>query len=288
MASTSEGGGGRRSKGVAAFAAGAGAGVAGSAVLQPLDVVKTRLQAGRSSSAFDAAREVAAAGGVRALWSGVGPACIRVAGGAGVFFLSLEAAQAAKCRHTSQPGIVFSALSTVLEGAGARGLAGAVMCPVTVAKTRIENYPSSASLARTIGSIVNREGVLKLWSGLGATLARDAPYSGLYLLCYRSLAAQFCSSTGMPDGSPQVTATAAALSGAAATALTQPADMFRARAQLGSGVQPLNLQYLRSHGLGILWLGAGPRIARRACQQAITWTCYEQFLRICTKLLTGR
>lgn len=279
-----EGGGGGGRKGAASFIAGAGAGVAGSVVLQPLDVVKTRVQAGKSRSASAAARELVQLGGLRSLWSGTAPAALRVAGGAGVFFFALEGAQAFKRIQTHKPhSSVIHSLSTVLEGAGARALAGAVMCPVTVAKTRIENNPRSGSLWRTMATIVQREGVLKLWSGLGATLVRDAPYSGLYLLCYRNLASHLSMYTNRAEGSPQITASAAALSGAAATAATQPADVLRARAQLGQNVQSLSI---RKDGISALWLGAGPRIARRACQQAITWTTYEQLLHVCLRVFS--
>lgn len=65
-----------------------------SITLQPLDVVKTRMQAaavgGQSVSMLSAAKQMVAKEGVRSLWAGVGPACIRLSAGAGLYFVVLN------------------------------------------------------------------------------------------------------------------------------------------------------------------------------------------------------
>lgn len=288
MAAASEGSAkSGRSKRTSAFLAGSCAGVFGSAMLQPLDVVKTRVQAGQAASAMQATKSLVQEHGAGSLWAGVGPACLRVAGGAGVFFLALDVSNAAEQRRKAEEGPrgrMMEALSTVMQGAGARALAGAVMCPVTVVKTRMEGSESmrKVGILAVVRDIAKQEGPLKLWSGLGATITRDAPYSGLYLLAYRHLQQALSTAWSLNEGSVASTAIAAALAGAAATAATQPADVVRARAQLGKkGL----LHSVRDEGVSVLWLGCGPRVFRRACQQALTWSSYEQLVRFWSSVL---
>ena len=107
------------------------------------------------------ARAVARAEGVRALWNGVGPACLRVGGGAGasvprslvrstrltqrlaaagLYFLCLSKAQ--KTLEQSWPKDTegrptLPALRTFTLGAVSRATAAIVFCPITVVKTRM-------------------------------------------------------------------------------------------------------------------------------------------------------
>lgn len=60
------------------------------------------------------------------------------------------------------------------------------------------HYPSTF---HAIAIITRKEGLRGLYSGLMPTLARDAPYSGLYLFMYNRL--QHSLGESMPTGSPQ-------------------------------------------------------------------------------------
>lgn len=93
---------GKRSAG--SFLAGAVSGTVMGAVLQPFDVIRTHLQAQMASplpatSASTSApslgmvattRRIVASEGVRGLWRGVGPTCIRIGVGAGIYFAALD------------------------------------------------------------------------------------------------------------------------------------------------------------------------------------------------------
>ena len=74
----------------------------------------------------------------------------------------------------------------------ARSVAGFVMIPITVLKTRFEsgnfNYTKMSS---ALVDIYSREGYRGLCCGLVPTLVRDAPYSGLYLMFYTQLKQNF-------------------------------------------------------------------------------------------------
>ena len=115
-------------------------------------------RATRRRGMFVVARAVARAEGVRALWNGVGPACLRVGGGAGasrqpraqslssraaavgLYFLCLSKAHKAMEQSWPKDGegrAVLPALRTFTLGAASRATAAFVFCPITVVKTRM-------------------------------------------------------------------------------------------------------------------------------------------------------
>ena len=55
-------------------------------LLQPLDLVKTRLQEDRGARVATVVRAIVAEGGVRALWTGVTPSLWRTVPGVGLYF----------------------------------------------------------------------------------------------------------------------------------------------------------------------------------------------------------
>lgn len=283
---------------LAPFLAGTTSGFLASITLQPLDVVKTRMQAaavgGQSVSMLSAAKQMVAKEGVRSLWAGVGPACIRLSAGAGLYFVVLNKLRQAFDADGNEN---LSTLQAVVSGAASRTTAAMALCPVTVVKTRMEYAGISgvtySNTASALVHIARTERLKGLFSGLGSTIMRDAPFSGLYLLMYTRLKKAVEESQVLPPNTPPyvLNLLCGAFAGGVATLATHPPDVVRARHQLklfskpgaaavgsaGAGGASL-LGILRNEGVRALWVGAGPRVARRTVQMAMTWAMYEELV----------
>lgn len=137
---------------VTSFVAGGGAGMLSTTVLQPLDVIKTHMQAAKvpQNRKFGIVfRGILAEDGVKGLWRGTGPACLRVGLGAGLYFAvlgpMLETIRTAYAGGNSdirgEGGSLrdnLPAVVTLSTGALTRAIASSVVCPITVIKTRME------------------------------------------------------------------------------------------------------------------------------------------------------
>jgi solute carrier family 25, member 38 len=189
------------------FASGLVSGISSAVLLQPADLLKTRVQQSRSSSLLPVLRSIlSSAHPIASLWRGTVPSALRTGFGSALYFTSLSSLRQIVANRTairngalgltpvstmtpgSRASSVLPKLSNtenLLTGASARVFAGLVLMPVTVIKVRYEsdfyNYKSILSAAR---SIYSTEGLKGFFSGFGATAVRDAPYAGLYVLFY--------------------------------------------------------------------------------------------------------
>ncbi|KAH0563135.1 hypothetical protein GP486_002290, partial [Trichoglossum hirsutum] len=224
------------------FAAGLGSGIFSAVLLQPADLLKTRVQQSRSNSLADTVREIAVGPRpLKQLWRGTLPSTLRTGVGSALYFSSLNALRRyaagsslfspssgpvaatpmtgaggsgdTSARHSSTlPKL--SNLGNLTTGAVARGSVGLVMMPITVIKVRYEsNFYTYRSLWHASTNIFRQEGLRGFFSGSGATAIRDAPYAGLYVLFYEqakkqlsllvpNAAAASLATTGPPPSSP--------------------------------------------------------------------------------------
>ncbi|KAF2656557.1 putative solute carrier family 25 member 38 [Lophiostoma macrostomum CBS 122681] len=301
------------------FFAGLSSGVLSAVLLQPADLVKTRVQQSHSNTISATIKAIAnGPSPLRQFWRGTLPSTLRTGCGSALYFSSLNAlrqkAARAQARATggrlSEDGRSrddhsstlpkLSNTANLTTGAVARTWAGFVMMPITVLKVRYEsNLYSYRSLFSACKDIVRTEGLRGFFAGFGATAVRDAPYAGLYVLFYEqskrrlSELATRIEETTTPtiETSMRLSSSTSAginfLSGVAAaglgTTFTNPFDAIKTRLQLMPAKYGNMVKaaklMLREDGTRAFFDGLGIRIARKAASSALAWTVYEELIR---------
>lgn len=75
----------------------------------------------------------------------------------------------------------------LMAGTTARIVAASITSPIELIRTRMQGDKAGASIAATFQQAVRRGGYASLLNGLGATLARDVPFSAIYWTSYENL-----------------------------------------------------------------------------------------------------
>ncbi|XP_056262229.1 mitochondrial glycine transporter B-like [Pseudoliparis swirei] len=269
---------------IKAFVCGSVSGTCSTLLFQPLDLVKTRLQTLQSGVQPGSGRvgmmavllSVVRTERLLGLWKGVSPSFARTIPGVGLYFSTYYSLK----QHffqDSRPG----AAGAVLLGGGARAVAGVVMLPVTVIKARFEcGRYSYGSVTGALRSVCRTEGPAALFSGLVATLLRDVPFSGLYVMFYSQAKASLPKDISTSASAPLANFGCGLLAGVSASLVTQPADVVKTRVQVNSQLrtaEAIRCIYTE-HRLQGFFRGAVPRALRRTMIAAMAWTVYEQMM----------
>merc|ERR1719397_2006740 len=212
---------------------------------------------------FGEANAVMTAEGLRGLWRGVLPSLYRTVPGVGLYFSSMHWMRYSVFQGKPNAG------QSLLIGAAARTFAGSVMIPFTVVKTRIESGAFQyRSVFTALETILRLEGLRGLTRGLGPTLARDVPFSSLYLAFYDLLKQKVASQTQLAGISPEAAHMTAGLgAGLLASLVTQPADVVKTQMQLGKRAKNFfsYCLYLQGRRDGWVWQRPGPANAAKKC-----------------------
>ncbi|KAF2266851.1 mitochondrial carrier [Lojkania enalia] len=309
----SDGGNGKaRSSSSFHFFAGLSSGILSAVLLQPADLLKTRVQQSHSNTLLATIKQIASGPSpIRQFWRGTLPSTLRTGCGSAIYFSSLNAlrqqfATGSLIRTGEKAGQGHSStlpkLSNTLNlatGAIARTWAGFLMMPITVLKVRYEsNLYAYTSLFSASKDILRTEGLRGFFAGFGATAVRDAPYAGLYVLFYEqskkrlsSLAhrvEEHANHAAVPSRlSSSTSAGINFVSGIAAaglgTTITNPFDAIKTRLQLMPGkygnMVHAAKRMLSEEGVRSLFDGLGLRITRKAMSSALAWTVYEELIR---------
>lgn len=151
----------------ASFIGGASAGLVSSVLLQPFEVVKTKMQAEKLRGArgmVNVAADVVKTNGMKGLWSGVSASCVRTTAGAGLYFFLLERVTRELAASFNKEKATPFERSAMTFGAGcsARTVAAVLLNPITVVKTRMEyagaNAGARQGLVATLANVARKEG----------------------------------------------------------------------------------------------------------------------------------
>ncbi|KAI0366224.1 solute carrier family 25 member 38 [Pilatotrama ljubarskyi] len=250
---------------------GALSGFASTIILQPFDLLKTRIQqpdhlnkpkhsplSPQSTLIFRTARDIIHSNGVLGLWRGTTASLLRNVPGVALYFTGLNQFRAflatspyfAPLRAPSASSYSSSTLpkltpqGNLLAGAVTRVAVGLVLNPFSVLKARYESsYYSYNSLGGAFMGII-RSGPSEIFRGAIASSLRDAPYAGIFVVFYEHIKSTLSSAvSSAPNAaaipipistSAAVNSLSAAAAGALATLATQPFDVLKTKMQVRS------------------------------------------------------
>lgn len=192
----------------------------------------------------------------------------------------------------------ISFAETFLCSAFAACFAELCTIPLDTAKVRLQLQKKTASgdgvsvskyrgLMGTVVTIAREEGLWALWNGVIAGLHRQCIYGGLRIGLYDPVKTILVGGDFVGDIPLYQKIFAALLTGAIAIVVANPTDLVKVRLQaegkLPSGVPrryygalDAYCTIVRQEGLGALWTGLGPNIARNAIVNAAELASYDQ------------
>uniref|UniRef100_A0A060T585 Mitochondrial glycine transporter n=1 Tax=Blastobotrys adeninivorans TaxID=409370 RepID=A0A060T585_BLAAD len=263
-------------------------GLSSSVLLQPLDLLKTRVQQ-EHMSMTSAIRQIRSVGD---LWRGTIPSAVRTSVGSALYFTTLNATRVYLARDTSSSRHSstlpqLSMLKNLLAGGAVRGFVGFLTMPVTVIKVRYEsNVHNYSSIASAIKDVYRVNGVRGFFSGFAVTFVRDAPYAGLYVLFYEKCKDILNVLTGKrtTGSSMAINSASAAVSATLATTITAPFDTIKTRVQIDPVKYPNVVVSTRlivqQGGFKALFHGLSLRLSRKALSAGISWCVYEELIKM--------
>ncbi|KAF9159334.1 hypothetical protein DFQ26_006630 [Actinomortierella ambigua] len=284
---------------------GAVSGLAACVFVQPLDVIKTRLQqqqqahlaflkeGGRAgikiapleSTIWKTVAGVVKEGSVLSLWRGTVPTIIRVL----MAKRKLDGMDQTLTSTANSTSALpkLSNTENLIAGGASRAAIGFLMMPATVIKVRYEsNLYNYSSMSGAFSSIFRTEGIRGLWAGFGATALRDAPLAGLYVLFYeqsKGFLGDMRTSGVLSLNTPTIHMISGVAAGFLSTTLTHPFDMLKTRMQLKpadyKNVLYASRKVFLEEGMIGFFDGILVRTIRKSVHSAITWTVYEEVVR---------
>eukprot|EP01135_Chromosphaera_perkinsii_P005745 Nk52_evm45s359 gene=Nk52_evmTU45s359 len=142
---------------------------------------------------FDAFVKIMRLEGLSSLWRGLPPTLVMAIPSTSLYFTAYDQIKDRLEQKYACPGSnsdnLTGRFAPLISGVSARAIASTVISPLELVRTKVQSQhassPSKSTLA--VSRIVLRDaftqglsGFTGLWRGLGATLARDLPFSGIY------------------------------------------------------------------------------------------------------------
>lgn len=274
-------------------------------LIQPLEVVKTRAEARNETSQqykkiLSAFSLILRQEGIKGMWKGLKPAVLTAIPSSAIYFSVLK--QISNFQKQKKENL--SAFDSLIAGSIARTIATICTAPAILLKTRFESLEvikiynqASPSVIHSFQITLQKEGLQGLFRGLIPTLVRDVPWASLQFTFYSQLKkTKFLqesknsfdeilnkgNSTSSFFTQRMKDFIAGSLGGAAATIITQPADVLKTRLQLQSsgiiqykGILDATIQIISQEGFLSFWKGFRARLVHRMLLPGLAWTFYE-------------
>ncbi|KAH9944436.1 mitochondrial carrier [Epithele typhae] len=225
----------------------------------------------RVNGFFDAVKHVWKVEGLAGLWKGAGTSLLIGVPASTCYMLTYD-----HLLNTTLPPLLPQAVVPLSAGIVARTAMTSLLSPLELVRTNLQSTPISPDNPHTLRSVLTSvrnlarvNGWHYLWRGVGPTLWRDVPFSGLYWagyeLCKRRLGRMGYEGAGVAFVSGAASGTTAAL-------LTSPFDVLKTRRQAllmaSSSTRTSSLglaaEILRTEGPAALYAGIAPRITKIA------------------------
>lgn len=302
----------RRLHPTAHLAAGSFCGGFSSIVLQPLDVIKTRLQIPETGGAYiyqksmsmgttvrsysvgvpapltprSIVSEIIRLHGISGLWRGTSATLLRTFPGVGTYFFMLShTKEMMKSFRGCPSGDSLTPYESMMAGATARSLTGVLFFPATLLKARLESgLWGYSGIKGGFTSMYRAEGLSGMYKGMGATMMRDAPYSGAFVMAYEFNKGVYRQASEQDTYPVAANLAIAISSGMFACGITHPFDVVKTLVQVQPARYGTTLaaftQTFQERGIVGFYRGFGPRLARKSAMGGITWTLYEQIIEL--------
>ena len=280
------------------------AGMFATVCIQPIDMIKVRIQlAGEGSrsgvrpSAFNVAKDIVAAGKFLDLYAGLSAGLLRQAVYTTARMGFFDTFQTALSSRAKTSGREISFVERSVAGLTAGGLAAVIGTPADVALIRMQSdglrpvaeRANYTSVINALSRITANEGVFSLWAGTAPTVARAMALNFGQLAFFSEAKARF-KDTSLPDWGK--TFAASAIAGFFASFFSLPFDFVKTRLQrqtkLADGTLPYKssidcaLKVVRQEGLLRFYRGFGTYYVRIAPHAMITLVVAD-YLGVITK-----
>lgn len=257
---------------------------------------------------FQGLHRIATKEGVSTLYRGLGLTLVMAIPSNVVYFSGYEF-----LRDSSPIKQTFPLLNPLLCGSIARVLAATSVAPLELIKTRIQAVPTSSNatsssifqmVIRNSLQEIKKKGFQSIFKGLGLTLWRDVPFSGIYWSTYEYITHVLKTRTIIDDSNLHLSVDAAlflrsfiggSLAGITAAIFTNPFDVGKTRMQVSfDDDQPTSnntlvkntknnkdsifkyiAQIYKNEGFAALYVGLLPRCMKIAPACAIMISSYE-------------
>lgn len=233
----------------------------------------------------DAIRRVWHAEGVRGLWKGAGTGLVIGVPASTAYMLTYD-----HLLNVTLPPLLSPNAVPLTAGILARGSIVSLLSPLELVRTNLQSTPMGdtpntlRSVLTSIRNLARDRGIPSLWRGLGPTLWRDVPFSGIYWASYETLKKTF-RQHGQEGAS--VAFFSGAISGMTAALITSPFDVLKTRQQAlimapSSPTQisaslPFLVHIAKTEGMRALFAGIQPRMVKIAPACGIMIACFEGF-----------